>query len=180
MDFQQLMTIIYERLGAKVIVKDLGWTAPGKHQIEIQVGTKDNPAYSPIFNPNVDVLDRTKNPQYIPDRRIISLNGMEDRNKVIEILDVIRKSLPENREIPKIEEMAGMSTGNEYKQAEPVGATMDLPVQPIVNNIPEAPKESDPAIMDALNTIMDTLDSLSRRVEDIESKKKMGRPPKQD
>lgn len=153
--------------------KDLGWPAPGVHQYAVVVGTKKNPAFTPgaTFDPAKDVLDMTKHPEFIPDTRILNLNGAEDKNAIIAKLDNIKKSLPENREIPKMDDTITSINQNPQKlYADPAEEAFKAEQERIANHPLTVPAPAAPDMTEVLESLMSAVENLTARIENMELK----------
>lgn len=191
MFFEQIKHIVNRELGM-VDVTDLGFLAPGVWGIQIIVGEKANQAYSPLYNPNVDVLDRTKLPKMVPDVRILKLNGMEDERAVMIKLKPIKDTMSDYRKMPTFKEgMSGINSDpmRNYMTPEEQGVNTAInsnrpqdeadfqaeiaKQNEIAAGIPEPTKESGfmEEIMGALSDIGNKIGSIEQRVNNIEQSK---------
>lgn len=106
MQIQEIETIAQQMLGAVTKVVDLGFPAPGIHQVAVIVGYKENPAYQEKIDPTSAFYDPLKpdkplGEQLIPDRRILNLNGTEDYNAIVQKLTRIQQDLVQKRQLPQ-------------------------------------------------------------------------------
>jgi len=177
MDYTQIKQICLTYLG-DVTVKDLGFTAPGMHQFAITVGIKPNPTYLEIIPEDSAFYDKANPTKSFgtpdeSDNRILNLNGTEDVNGVIAKLKKIKDTMPENRALPKEQTMTSIGK-------EPILSKEDKEIAEQIketNKIAEGVPATEPAgLNDFMKEMLDTMEGISKRLESLEAKKKMGRP----
>jgi len=197
MHFNQIKDIVLRELG-NVQVSDKGFLAPGIWGIQIIVGEKPNPAYDPIFNPQVDVLDRSRLPKMIPDNRTLKLNGMEDERNILIKLKPIKDTMNDFKKLPTFKEgMSGINADplSNYMTAEEKGANLAIEKSmdedpeyqaeiarqnKITEGIPEAPNKGNgfmDEILGALSDIGDRIGGIEKRLNNVEEVAKSSSMP---
>jgi DNA-directed RNA polymerase subunit H (RpoH/RPB5) len=164
----------------KATIEDLGWAAPGIHQFAIVVGMKSNPAFTPgaTYDPAKDVLDMTKQAEYVPDVRILNLNGAEDQNAIVAKLTIIKNTLPENIVIPQMDPTitaVNQNPASMYAPKDPADQAYDQELEkiqgsPMIQGVPEPAKDGSEEVKEMLSTLVDAVTGLADRINTLEDK----------
>lgn len=179
MTFKEVEEIIYQELGP-VPVSDLGFLAPGVWGISIIVGKKANEGYSPIYNPNVDIIDRSKLSPFKDDERILKLNGTEGEREVKMKLAVIKNTMSDFKPKPKfVENMSGISTDperNYIKSREQEEFDKQIAKQNEI--VADVPHNEVSDMTEVMSEIMNVMDKLSEKINNIDERLNKMEEPK--
>ena len=153
--------------------KGSGIHAMGHHTFEIIVGMKKNPAH----DKSDGALPGQKTaPPLIPDSRTLHIPGNWDADKLLDKIQGIKNSLPENRSLPNFDKKITGIAGNPEGMYDPE----------LVKKAKQRERQMEQAtaqneqIVATLGTMANALTKLNERLDKLEAKKKPGRKPKDE
>jgi len=172
LEIKQIIEICEKQFNCKVQDKGFGIHSGGYRTLHIIVGKKVNPGY----DPNNAWPAIAKNPKLIPDARVVHIQPWISEDDLITRLGVIKKSLPENRELPiRDEKIAGIEPKDKkFRETPPPAEAPTSKVEIDENDVHPADKiddlDKEDVIVDALANVVSSLDDIGKRLNKLENK----------